>query len=49
MNIADLTMLLGKSRQEVEDMLKSNDVIELNLKERKQKEVKNLGNIEVIN
>ena len=49
MNIEDLTILLGKSRQEVEEMLKSSDIIELNLRERKQKEVNDSGNIEIIN
>lgn len=48
MNIEDLTVLLGKTRQEVEEMLKSNDVIELNLKERKQKEENDSGKIEVL-
>ena len=48
MNIEDLTMLLGKSRQEVEGMLKSDDVIELKLKERKQKEENDSGEIKVI-
>ena len=49
MNIEDLSILLGKSRQEVEEMLKSNDIIELNLRERKQKDVNDSGNIEIIN
>jgi len=49
MNIEDLTVLLGKTRQEVEEMLKANDVIELNLKERKQKEETDSGKIEVLN
>ncbi|MBL7054429.1 hypothetical protein ISS05_01575 [Candidatus Woesearchaeota archaeon] len=48
MNISDLTILLGKNRQEIEEMLKSNDVIELNLKERNQKEVNDSGKIELI-
>lgn len=37
MRIDDLARMLGKTRLEVEEMLKSNDVIELNLNERKQR------------
>ena len=37
MRIEDLTKLLGKTRTEVEEMLKAQDVIELNLSERKSK------------
>lgn len=37
MRIDDLCKLLGKSRFEVEEMLKAADVIELNLSERKAK------------
>ena len=37
LKIDDLARLLGKTRVQVEEMLKSNDVIELNLNERKQK------------
>ena len=35
MKIEDLASLLGKNKQEVEEMLRANDVIELNLNERK--------------
>ena len=49
MNIDDLSFLLGKSKQEVEEMLKSEDVICLNLNERSQKTVKEEGKIEVLN
>ena len=35
MKLGDLADLLGKKRWEVEDMLKTSDVIELNLNERK--------------
>ena len=35
MRIGDLAELLGKKKWEVEEMLKTNDVIELNLNERK--------------
>ena len=37
MRIEDLAKLLGKTRTEVEEMLKAQDVIELNLSERKPK------------
>ena len=37
MRIDDLTKLLGKTRNEVEEMLKAQDVIELNLSERKSR------------
>ena len=49
MNIKDLTSLLGKTKQEVEEMLKSQDVISLNLGERSQRVVKEDGRIEVLN
>lgn len=35
MKIEDLAELLGKSKLEVEEMLKNNDIIELKLSERK--------------
>ncbi len=35
MRIEDLAELMGKTKNEVEDMLRSSDVIELNLNERK--------------
>ena len=35
MRIDDLANLLGKTRTEIEEILKNNDVIELNLNERK--------------
>lgn len=37
MKIEDLAELLGKTRMEVEEMLRSTDVIELKLSERKPK------------
>lgn len=37
MRIDDLAKMLGKTRTEVEEMLKEHDVIELNLSERKTK------------
>ena len=41
MKIDDLAELLGKSRWEIEEMLKRQDVIELNLSERKSKRQEN--------
>ena len=40
MRIEDLAELLGKTKLEIEDMLRKNDVIELNLNERKSKHYK---------
>ena len=37
MKIEDLAELLGKTRIEVEEMLKKQDIIELNLSERKSR------------
>ena len=40
MKIGDLAKLMGKTKFEIEEMLKKNDVIELNLNERKSKQRK---------
>ena len=37
MKIEDLAELLGKTRLEIEEMLKKNEVIDLNLNERKSR------------
>ena len=37
MRIEDLAQLLGKTKAEMENMMRSNDVIELNLSERTRK------------
>lgn len=37
LKLDDLARLMGKTRVQVEEMLKGNDIIELNLNERKQK------------
>ena len=37
MKIEDLAKIMGKSKWEVEEMLKTSDVIELNLNERRQR------------
>ncbi len=39
MKIEDLAALLGKTRQEMEQMLKENDTIELNLTERNKPKI----------
>lgn len=49
MNIDDIAKLMGKSRAEVEKILKQEDMIELNLKDTKQKTVKESGSIVVMN
>lgn len=41
MKIEDLADLLGKTRLEVEELLKNNDVIELKLSERRQRRREN--------
>ena len=37
MRIEDLAQILGKTKEEMENMVKDNDVIELNLSERSRK------------
>jgi hypothetical protein len=49
LSIEDLAVLMGKTKEEVEELLKTEEVIELNLKERNQKEVKDSGKIELLN
>ena len=44
----DLALLLGKTRQETEEMLKENDLIELNLTEKNKSKVKESGEIKII-
>ena len=48
MNIDDLASLMGKSRKELVEQLKQNDVIELKLTERNKTEEKDKGSIEVL-
>ena len=40
MRIEDLAEVLGKTKSEIEEMLKTSDVIELNLNERKTRQSK---------
>lgn len=37
LKLDDLAKMLGKTRPEIEELLRNNDVIELNLNERKQR------------
>jgi len=48
MKIKDLAELLDMSEREVIAMLKSKDVVELNLKDKQIKEDKDLGKLEVL-
>lgn len=47
MNIEDLAELLGKTRLEIEEMLKDNDVIELKLSERKARRGKEYDELKI--
>jgi hypothetical protein len=49
MKIEDLVVLLGKPRKEIEGMLKSADVIQLDLNEKNKREIKDECKIEVLN
>lgn len=42
-----MAKLLGKTRIEVEEILKNNDVIELNLNERKPKRIEEADNLKI--
>ncbi|MBL7056222.1 hypothetical protein ISS07_04880 [Candidatus Woesearchaeota archaeon] len=48
MKIEELAKLMGKTQEEMEEMLKKDDMIELKLSERKQKEQKDTGEIKTI-
>ena len=47
LKIEDLADLLGKTRGEVEEMLKQRDVIELNLSERKSRREENGDDLKI--
>ena len=47
-NLDDLAFLLGKTKTEVENLLKKNDVIELNLNERNKTKTKETGEIKIM-
>lgn len=46
MNLDDLAVLMGKTKEEVREILEHNDIIELKLTEKKTKETKENGKIE---
>jgi len=48
MKIEDIATLMGKTREEVKAIMEQNDIIELNLTEKKIKETKDNGNLEII-
>ena len=48
MKLEDLASLMGKTKDELVEQLKQNDVIELKLTERNKIEVKDNGSIEVL-
>ena len=48
MNIEDIAFVMGKTKDEIEKMLKENDVIELNLTERANNKTKENGDIKII-
>ena len=48
MRIDELASLMGKSKEELIEQLKQNDVIELKLTERNKKETADTGNIEIL-
>jgi len=47
MKIGDLAELLGKTRSEIEEMLRNEDVIELKLSDRKPKRKKDFDNFKM--
>ncbi len=48
MNLDDLAILMGKSRRQLEEELKSSDVIELKLVERERRDEDDEGNITIL-
>lgn len=48
MNLNDLAYLMGKSRRQLEEELKTSDVIELKLVEREKREENDEGNITIL-
>ena len=46
MNLDDLAVLMGKTKEEVKDILEHNEVIELKLTEKKTREAKESGKLE---
>ena len=48
MNLQELAELMGKSEEEVKEILEKNEVIELKLSERNKNQYKDKGTLEVI-
>lgn len=48
MKLSDLEFLLGKTRKEIEEMLKENNIIELNLTEKNNRKIRESGEIKII-
>ena len=48
MNLDDLALLMGKTRRQLEEDLKKNDVIELKLVERERRDKSYEGNIIIL-
>ena len=48
MKIEDFAALMGKTREEVKVIMEQNGILELNLTEKKIKETKDNGNLEII-
>ncbi len=48
MKLDDLAALIGVTREELIEQLKQNDIIELRLIEKKSKQTKDIGGIEIL-
>ena len=48
MKLDELALLMGKTREELEEILNQNIIIELKLTERANKETKDYGTIEIL-
>ncbi|MBW2975906.1 hypothetical protein KY347_00510 [Candidatus Woesearchaeota archaeon] len=48
MNLEDLAFLTGRTRKELEEHLKQNDVIELDLNEKSARQIRDKGGIEIL-
>jgi len=48
MKLNDLASLMNKTKEELEEMLKQNDMIELKLTEKEDIEIKDSGGIEIL-
>jgi len=48
MKIEEIALILNKTRQEIIEMLKQNDVIELNLTEKNNRKLRESGEIKIM-